>query len=592
MSLLTLSNELIIPILRYLMPDDIDSVSVSCKLIRHLCLTHLSEHQEMKQKYRHLQMYQREAVPHSFHSSPTRLMHTILENPSFAYYPRYLEIILHDDEAHKATPHREWEDLCGDVYMEDWNLALRYDQFMAQLLACPYMDTQDAGYYHEIAQRGVKSGVQALLLTLLPNLEKVTFRHCSRMMWYHITPIIMEIVTTSRGRKPLYKTSGGGAPNDAGSRSHALSKLKTVNFEDPDKFNTNKGCSIYDYEAMLAFAQLPSIRTISARNVFTRPPTIYETKLEDPDDYFEDTNEEDGGDVMPFACLKTLDAINTRTAPYCRSLEKFRATSNVQSLILRSCEADEETFPPLLMTIRALRSFEFSRTPNYRNIEAFSTMLASLVEYAGHSLETLTLGTQNHDTSNDVQLWGHIGDLQCFTQLTSLTLDAEYLLDDRGKAIPLLSSLPSSVEVLRLGHIDNAMAALKRMERGKAYDLLMGTCSNGATRSSSSRSIYAEMIGPEYPSERSRVLEHEETCTDLKELFVWYPERVRSILDEIDKMCVSDLGWLEKLFEASAEVSDVLSGLRELFVETVDERVPRQLEKRFAGTKIKVTWST
>ena len=100
------------------------------------------------------------------------------------------------------------------------------------------------------------------------------------------------------------------------------------------------------------------------------------------------------------------------------------------------------------------------------------------------------------------------------------------------------------------------------------------------------------MIGPEYPSERSRVLEHEEICTDLKELFVGNPERVRSILDEIDKMCVGDLGWLEKLFEASAEVSDVLPGLRELFVETVDERVPRQLEKRFAGTKIKVTWST
>ena len=181
MSLFTLSTEMIIPILKFLLPNDIDNVAMTCKAVRQICLVHLPEHQERKQQYGHLETYIVEAVPHNSYSSPTRLMHTILQEPYIACYPRTLDFKFIDEESRNSMSEDDWNDLYFKLSADDAELYRQNNHFKAQILSSPYFE-YDPYDEHNVFQFGPGEVVEALLLTVLCNLEHLSFRKCKRLM--------------------------------------------------------------------------------------------------------------------------------------------------------------------------------------------------------------------------------------------------------------------------------------------------------------------------------------------------------------------------------------------------------------------------
>ena len=391
------------------------------------------------------------------------------------------------------------------------------------------------------------------------------------------------------------------------SYGHALSRLKTVTFEDPVGFGTNMFWPNEQLEPILVFAQIPSLRNIVVRSFRTPPVRIEVVKTESLEDYFEgffdNAENEDDAASLPFFGLKTLDAIEHRTAPSTDLMDRYWATSNVESLTLHSCDPDERTFIPLLRTIISLRSSEFSRLPGDKRNGAFDNLLTALIEHAGHSLENLTLRTHVIKNLPDVdirlgtspttpppcnavpfQLWGDIPNLQGLTQLTKLTLDAEYLIDDNHRPVQLLHLLPASLEILQLGRIDEITAELKRVKQDLACNLLQDLPSLSVPIFDSTDPEYAAYVDDKHLHDCPNSSTNNETFTSLAELLVRYPGQVRAILDRLDEIQDDSLAWLDKLFACAEDVSKLLPKLGEVLVETRDEKVVMGLGERFVGT--------
>ena len=613
MSLFTLSTETIIPILKFMLPNDIDNVAMTCKAMRRLCHVHLPEHQERKQQYGHLKIYTREAVPHSSYSSPTTLMHTILQEPRVACYPRTLEFIFSDEDSCHSMSEADWNQLACRVRSKEKELYMQNNHFETQILSSPYFEYDPYNYY-AVDRFGPGEEVEALLLTVLCSLEHLIFRNCKRVDWDHIRTSVLNVANITRGRVSPFNDPDGDEFAKYRTHSHTLSKLKSVTFEDPDRFDTSRSGPYIHLEPIVAFAQIPSLRKIVVRNFRTPYVSGNEIKIESSEDYFEDfldsTENEDDATPLPFSGLKTLDAIEHRPVRYTRPMDKYRATSNVQSLTLHSCDPDEITFIPLLGTIIALRSFEFSRLCGYEGKEAFSNLLAALIEHAGHSLEDLTLRTHGISKLQNIrirpgtsvptrippstgvlfQFWGDIGSLKGFTQLTKLTLDAEYLIDEEYSPVRLLHLLPASLEILRLGHIDNVTAELKSRKKRLAYGLLQDLSTLPTPLSDLTDPEHADIVDDKRLEECSNSFTNKEEAASLAEILLRYPGEVRVILDRLDEIQDDCLRWLDLFFECAVDVSEPLPKLREVVVETRDKRVATWLEERFAGTRVVGRW--
>ena len=586
---------------------------MTCKAMRRICLVHLPEHQERKQQYGHLKLYTIEAVPHSSYSSPTKLMHTILREPGVACYPRTLEIKLLDQESRNSMSEDDWHKLSCKLSIEESTLYKQNNHFEAQVLSSPYIE-YDPYNEHAAFNFGPGEEVDALLLTVLCNLEHLIFRHSNRVRWDYFRTSVLNIANITRGRVSPFNDPDGDEFAKYRTHGHALSKLKTVTLEDPDRFDTKRTWGYIQLEPILVFAQIPSLRNIVVRNFRTPHVDGDGIKIESSEDYFQgffdSTENADDTAPLPFSGLKTLDAIRHRTVPYTIPLDKYRATSNVQSLTLHSCDPDEETFIPLLSTIAALRSFEFSRLFASEGNEAFTNLLAALIEHAGHSLEDLTLRTHGIIKLRHVpirpgtsfplrippcrgpffQFWGDIGSLQGLTQLTKLTLDAEYLIDEEYHPVQLLHLLPASLEILRLGHLDNITAELQRRKKRLAYHLLQDLPSLPIPLSDFTDPEYADIVGHEGLQECPNSFTNKENLTSLAKLLLRYPGEVRTVLDRLDAIQDDRLRWLDLFFECAVDVSKPLPKLREVVVETSDQRVAPWLEERFAGTRVMGRW--
>lgn len=277
----SLPNEILYFIVDHLDPGDLENFSASCPLFESLAKNALKEHRKLQRFYTKVfiegchreedhytyrrYIYGMERMP-GHH--PLSLLTDICKNPQVAWYPRSLKV---ECLGHNEKEHADWElvadeELVFDEVVEEDDSAeideWRNDAVLVRQSMENYGEeikdlVFNSGYFSEGGRerwfdhirRGNRGAALGLLLTLLPNLETITFDKYTWKARYFKT--VVERIT-----KPCGK-------NDSGSHKEGtkvLTKLSEVKLcgtepaacgEEPDIFE--------DFDLAGYFAKLPSM---------------------------------------------------------------------------------------------------------------------------------------------------------------------------------------------------------------------------------------------------------------------------------------------------------------------------------------------
>lgn len=168
LDLLSLPNEILSDIIKTVHPDEIESFSLSCRLIHSLSKDVLREHAAKKQKYFKLNLaLSGETLDNPIGIHPVFMLRDILQNDRVAFYPIELVIGVLDEDWYLEY----LETINGEVS----RTFAQYDAEIFSLLSkSPYLCSSEVARWHQAIGMGIHGATVAILLTILPNVEKIT----------------------------------------------------------------------------------------------------------------------------------------------------------------------------------------------------------------------------------------------------------------------------------------------------------------------------------------------------------------------------------------------------------------------------------
>ena len=235
-----LPNELVLRIIHYIQPADIEALALCNKRIRTLATDALQRHRQLKRKHNKIVLgnvheYQR-TVDHDFSyfydERSLSLVAYIFNDPDIAYYPTELSL----------GPHDMLDDLRDQLSLLDEDGLVKYQTLSSRVLlrwddfisGCSLLRREEKGEWHNALQSSdSKCAAMALLLLLLPNIRHLTLKSVS-------------FITTRPSR--IWTIAERIAQTD---ETTALSKLSRITMD----FG-----GIPNIQAFATFARLPSMR--------------------------------------------------------------------------------------------------------------------------------------------------------------------------------------------------------------------------------------------------------------------------------------------------------------------------------------------
>ena len=358
-----LPNEIIIMIAENVFPGDIVNFSASSKNIQRVSEPSLRKHHEMERRYK-------SQTCHRQNSPVSNLAYDIVLRPTVALYVECLSI---------DTWFTCWQDDAAEssymVYPQEKMTSLK--EAVVDFVPADRVPAWDTAI-----ESGDEESLLALLLLQLSNVAVLRLR-------YFMVPCPFLFETVIR----VLETQG--APY--------LCNLTTLDINLPE---SEPGYWFQDWQAINAFAGLPSLRSIKAWNIWV-------------------DEEYDGYVLRP-------------------------RSSNVSSLTFKRSSIGAQQLQELLQGFKALKTISYAETYHPQHQFEISQICAALLTHAKASLEYLNLrSTYAEETS-------YMGSLRDFENLKEIHTDL-YLLDDtlRSGEIFLAHMLPASVEKVHLHEMYN-----------------------------------------------------------------------------------------------------------------------------------------
>ena len=217
-------DELLAEFLKYLLPDDVDNFSGSCRIFQSIAVRILPNHEQLKRQYTNIYCgLFGDKICHPLH-----VFRDLIENSEIIWYVKTM--YTQRCEAYYTDKRQSWD--------EAQRIAVEFKDDITRIVhACPYLEYgQRKSWTSSILSCDQDTAV-ALLASMLPLLEGLDIR-CSR--WN----LKLHRVCRSIRRENIRNPRG----------SHALSKLIWVE----EEFDTD--APIFDLASLGSFAKLPSMR--------------------------------------------------------------------------------------------------------------------------------------------------------------------------------------------------------------------------------------------------------------------------------------------------------------------------------------------
>lgn len=410
LELLSLPNEVLLIIIRTVLPADIENFSKSCEILHSLSKDVLRQHEANKEKYSKITLGVGGAWydnPKAIH--PLLMIRDILQNNRVALYP--IEVVIKDtDERCDVNEPGGIGAGSRKTLSEVSRTLAQYDGEIFSLLTnCPYLDSSEVAKWQKGIRR-INGATVAFLLTILPNVESIKICYTSfdddflREMIDKISRAIYDLSSDVRQLTALNNVSHvtvdgrGGMP-----RNHTLRR---------------------DLSLLGLFAGLPSIRSINGRGI----------------------------DGRTFQRQRRPGRI---LVPYSPSLREVHLTNNL---------IGPHVLKQLLRSIRRLQSFTYS-SEYCIDGETFEPrdIIGLLRTYARFSLLQLDI-TACYRTSRISFSGNFVESLRAFEVLERVRIDAEMFMKCPPKSREpqlLTGMLSASVKELELvGSIDEQDASL------------------------------------------------------------------------------------------------------------------------------------
>lgn len=396
LGLLGLPNEILSNIIKTVRPDEIESFSQSCRLIHSLSKDVLKEHAANKKKYSKLTLSAVVASPKIKNPKaihPVFMLRDILQNDRVAFYPVEVVIRVGDER---------W-DQRKRLEAEVSRTFAQYDTEIFSLLSkSPYLRRFEVAQWHKRIGRGRIGAAVAFLLTILPNVQRITMTH-------HLLDDKYLTQMLDKLSRAVYNLSLDVR------RLTALSKVSDVKVEGMDVYHVFHYSGLKDLCILGLFAALPSIRSINGRSV----------------------------DGRTFRRQQCPDGI---LVPFSPSLREVRFTkSAICPHILRQ----------LLRSIKTLQRFTYSYEYHTGGADFEPRHIVALLQtYAKPSLLKLDI-TRDHQTKGVSLSDQSVDSLRAFGVLERIRVNAHMFRTSSRDPQPLTTMLPASIQELELvGEID------------------------------------------------------------------------------------------------------------------------------------------
>ena len=418
-SLLEFTNELLYKIVDQIHPDDIINFALSCRHLYRLAGEALSLHGEREQ---HQNVILDGCHRHTHNLHPLEFMETLCTDWRIGEYVKTLRVqcCQHPVEGSNEEYVEEDYEIYEDTVENDQHLCmsvmLRIESFIQEKIfefGVPTSDRHDmvvkslhrdsnrkpnfcdVQYLCDSAKSGDRGAIVALLLFFLPNLKAL---YLTKFSWY-TTPSLDRVILSvaepnPRTRKPLMD-------------------LSKVHFEGAQE--SWKG---ENFEALISFATLPSMRRISANFVEGRVDQMIDWKF----------------------------------PPH---------SSNVTEILLQHGQVKADFLRQLLIGMKQLKRFSYEHydhdvsEPSGRMMETHD-IIGILLEHTKHSLEYLSL------TGRPSDIRPCKTSLRDFKALREIVLESQVYVDELGPIhlelganklqdlVRLVDVLPPSTESIKL----------------------------------------------------------------------------------------------------------------------------------------------
>lgn len=400
-ALLSLPNELLLNVVNDLLPDDLENFSQTCKIIHALSTNALRAHAANKKKYSKLTLSLRSRP--DYHKHPLFLIRDILMDPRIAYYP--VELLLTGSQIDDHTPKENLEH----------EFASTLTVFEAKLFSMIHnhadVDSEEAARWRADLRWNSLSSFLALLLTMLPNVQRMIIHDCSslRARLIKITDMIWRVRCTPSSDLPARL---------------ALSKLSEVSFTNPRGRLTHGSYPWLDLLLWERFAVLPCMRSLHGEQFRGHPPA---NEGEEP------PKDESVDQLVPLTCKPSIREIR-----------------------LESSAVAGPVFESMLTGVTALQRFTYSHAGDGEWRGAVGpfrpkTMMEILQSNAISTLVYLDLTWQYPHEFSHLPDAHFIGSLRAFTALKHIRVRSDLLLRPNSSVHePLVDVLPASAEQLDL----------------------------------------------------------------------------------------------------------------------------------------------
>ena len=417
-SLLEFTNELLYEIVDQIHPDDIVNFALSCRHLYRLADEALSLHMERKQ-------YQNVILDgchrHTYSLHPLEFMETLCTDWRIGEYVKTLRVqccphpVEGSDEEEEEEDYAKYEDAVEEDQHLCLAIMLRIESFIQEKIfesGVPTSERHDVAVrnlqgdsHRELnlcdveglcasAKSGDRGAIVALLLFFVPSLKAL---HLAEFSWYTAPDLDRVILSMAepnlRTRKPLMD-------------------LSKVHFEGAEE--SPKG---ENFEALISFATLPSMRRISGNFVEGRVDQMIDWKF----------------------------------PPH---------SSNVTEILLQHAQVKADFLNQLLIGTKHLKRFTYDHhdhdpsEPSGRMMETHD-IIGTLLEHTKHSLEYLSLMGQPDEIHSCNT------SLRDFKVLKEVVLDSQIYvegfgpilaidLDSLQHLVRLVDVLPPSIESIKL----------------------------------------------------------------------------------------------------------------------------------------------
>ena len=449
-------DELLVQIFKYLLPDDIDSVSNSCKDFHAISVRIVPDHKQLKKKYTtiHCGLFGHQTL------HPLCMFRDLFQDPNVIWYVKNMYIQhCQDDYARE-----------GESWDEARSIAVQFkDKIIRVVHACPYVEDEERERWTSLILSCNQNIAVAILASMLPCLEGLDVKDNK---WSD------ELCELGRNicEESIFDPRG----------SHALNKLVWV------KEELHKSATLYTAVGMLEpFATLPSMRYYGGRHLY------------------------DGGELLALNTLTSLELHSMGSwDPMSFNWSSAGRISNISTLEFKECSLRDKTLQGLFEGIANLRDFTYEcdwtwRAPrsagyHHRREKHWrpKKIIESLIVYAGHSLVSLNLtrigGEEIHGAEEEFmdprkhdddefekfimkEVMPFMGSLRGFQVLKYIRVPNEVFVDEDAKdsptgrmVHPLVDRLPASVRRLAL--------AMPQLCEQESYQLAEGLVEHKAER--------------------------------------------------------------------------------------------------------------